>query len=35
MYNNIRKKIDNVIKKDIPDAVLFSGGVDSTAILYH
>lgn len=35
MYNNIRQKIDNVIKKDTPDAVLFSGGVDSTAILYH
>ena len=35
MYNNIVKRIDEVIKNDTPDAVLFSGGVDSSAILYH
>ena len=35
MYKNIVEKIDKVIKENVPDAVLFSGGVDSSAILYH
>lgn len=34
MYENIRNQIDKVIKDNIPEAVLFSGGVDSSAILY-
>ncbi len=35
MYENIKQKIGEVIKKDPPESVLFSGGVDSSAILYH
>ncbi len=35
MYKEIKEKIESVIKKDTPDSVLFSGGVDSSAILYH
>lgn len=35
MYDNIVKKINKVIKENTPEAVLFSGGVDSSAILYH
>lgn len=35
MYENLRNRIDEVIKEKTPEAVLFSGGVDSTAILYH
>ena len=35
MYENIRKQIDEVIKEKPPEAVLFSGGVDSSAILYN
>lgn len=34
MYKNIRNQIDSVIKKNIPESVLFSGGIDSSAILY-
>lgn len=34
MYENIRNQIDNVIKENTPESVLFSGGVDSSAILY-
>lgn len=34
MYKNIRQQIDNVIKENPPESVLFSGGVDSSAILY-
>ena len=34
MYENIREKIEEVIKRKTPQAVLFSGGLDSTAILY-
>ena len=32
MYENIREQIDRVIKNNTPEAVLFSGGVDSSAI---
>lgn len=35
MYNKIKDTINEVIKKNPPDSVLFSGGVDSSAILYH
>ena len=35
MYNQIKEKINSVIQKDTPESVLFSGGVDSSAILYH
>ena len=35
MYENIVNKINQVIKKDTPESVLFSGGVDSSAILYN
>ena len=35
MYNQIVKTIDNCIKKETPQSVLFSGGIDSSAILYH
>ena len=35
MYDNLRKTIDDVIYKKTPEAVLFSGGIDSTAILYN
>ena len=35
MYDNIRNKIDEVIKENTPESVLFSGGVDSSAILYN
>ncbi len=35
MYESIIEKIDDVIKKNPPEAVLFSGGIDSSAILYH
>lgn len=35
MYKNIRNQIDNVIKENTPESVLFSGGVDSSAILYN
>ena len=35
MYKDIEKQIETVIKEDVPEAVLFSGGVDSSAILYH
>lgn len=35
MYENIREQIDRVIKNNTPEAVLFSGGVDSSAILYN
>ena len=34
MYENIKNQIDNVIKENTPESVLFSGGVDSSAILY-
>lgn len=35
MYELIREKIEESIKNNPPEAVLFSGGVDSSAILYH
>lgn len=35
MYDALVKLIDNAIKEETPEAVLFSGGVDSTAVLYH
>lgn len=35
MYEGIKNKIDDVIKKNPPDAVLFSGGIDSSVVLYH
>ena len=35
MYDNITKKIDLVIKENTPESVLFSGGIDSSAILYN
>lgn len=35
MYKEIKEKIESVIAKDTPESVLFSGGVDSSAILYH
>lgn len=35
MYSNLVNLIDNVISREPPDAVLFSGGIDSTAVLYH
>ena len=35
LYDNVRKSIMDAVKYDTPDAVLFSGGVDSTAILYE
>ena len=35
MYENIKEKIEEVIKENPPESVLFSGGVDSSAILYH
>ena len=35
MYNQIREEIEKVLKNETPESVLFSGGVDSSAILYH
>lgn len=35
MYEFIKEKIEEAIKVNPPEAVLFSGGVDSSAILYH
>lgn len=35
MYEFIKERIEEVIKDTPPEAVLFSGGVDSSAILYH
>ncbi len=35
MYEFIKEEIEKVIKNNPPDSVLFSGGVDSSAILYH
>lgn len=35
MYDKLREKIEKTIKENTPESVLFSGGVDSTAILYH
>ncbi len=35
MYDRLREKIDASIKKNTPKSVLFSGGIDSSAILYH
>lgn len=35
MYDNIRKMIDDVIRENTPESVLFSGGIDSSAILYN
>lgn len=35
MYNKIKEEIEKVIKNSTPESVLFSGGVDSSAILYH
>lgn len=35
MYEFIKERIEEVIKNNPPEAVLFSGGVDSSAILYH
>ena len=35
MYEIIKNKIEDVIKENPPDAVLFSGGIDSSAVLYH
>lgn len=35
MYDYIRNALDSVIKKNTPEAVLFSGGIDSASILYH
>ena len=34
MYNNLKIKIDQAIKENVPDSVLFSGGIDSSAVLY-
>ena len=34
MYNNLKGKIDQAIKENTPDSVLFSGGVDSSVVLY-
>ena len=34
MYNNLKIKIDQAIKQNVPDSVLFSGGIDSSAVLY-
>ena len=35
MYDNITQKMDVAIRKEVPEGVLFSGGIDSSAILYH
>ena len=35
MYDRIREKMNLAIKNNVPEAVLFSGGIDSSAILYH
>ena len=35
MYDSIREKMDAAIRKEVPEGVLFSGGIDSSAILYH
>lgn len=35
MYEFVKERIGEVIKNNPPEAVLFSGGVDSSAILYH
>ena len=35
MYKNIRDQISKVIKKNTPESVLFSGGIDSSSILYE
>ena len=34
MYN-IREKLQEAIKNNVPEIVLFSGGIDSSAILYE
>ena len=33
--NNIRKLLQQAITTHVPDCVLFSGGIDSSAILYE
>ena len=35
MYENIRYRIKESIEENIPESVLFSGGVDSSAIMYE
>ena len=34
MYN-IKESLDRIIKEKTPEAILFSGGIDSSSILYH
>ena len=35
MYKKMRKIIKKVIKQNVPDCVLFSGGIDSSVVLYE
>ena len=35
MYSNLVDLIDKTIQNETPEAVLFSGGVDSSAVLFH